>query len=79
LAEQLAVKAFVPTLALSGDRALTNVNIPWIFRMPAETSCAGALRVLLEAAAQSGPNRARLRDVLSAGPHFDRRGEALDN
>ena len=34
LAEQLALKAFVPVVALSGDKALTSTNIPWIFRLP---------------------------------------------
>ena len=30
LAEQLAVKAFVPLIAMSPDRALFSANIPWI-------------------------------------------------
>ena len=37
LAEQLAVKAFVPLIAMSADRALFAANIPWIFRLPGET------------------------------------------
>lgn len=34
LAEQLAVKAFLPLIAVSSDKTLTSVNIPWIFRLP---------------------------------------------
>ncbi len=81
LAEQLAVKAFLPLIALSGDRSLTSVNIPWIFRLPVETSLADALRSMLGAAEKSGPNRGRLREVLASGARlgqvsFDSRGEA---
>ena len=68
LAEQLAVKAFLPVVALSADRGLTSVNIPWIFRLPAETPAAQALRLILDAAERSGPNRARLRQALAAEP-----------
>jgi branched-chain amino acid transport system substrate-binding protein len=32
LAEQIAVKAFLPVVAISPPRALTSTNIPWIFR-----------------------------------------------
>ncbi len=76
LAEQLAVKAFIPVVAISADRALTGVNIPWIFRLPAGTDPASALRTLLDAASRSGANRAALRDALaSRGGAFDARGE----
>jgi branched-chain amino acid transport system substrate-binding protein len=67
LAEQLALKSFVPVLALSGDKALTSTNVPWIFRLPAGTAPAAALRVMEAAASRSGPNAARLRDVLASG------------
>ena len=71
LAEQLALKAFVPVIALSSDRKLTSTNIPWIFRLPPETSPAAALRLLEDAAAMSsagsGVNPERLRDVLASG------------
>ena len=67
LAEQLAVKAFVPMIALSEDRALTSTNIPWILRLPKETDPAEALRRVLDAAARSGPNRAALREQLIGG------------
>jgi ABC-type branched-subunit amino acid transport system substrate-binding protein len=64
LAEQLAAKAFLPVVALSADRALTSVNIPWIFRLPADTPMRDALRLLIAAAERSGANRQRLRDAL---------------
>jgi hypothetical protein len=67
LAEQLALKSFVPVVALSGDKALTSTNVPWIFRLPSETGPAGAVRLLEAAAAQSGANSERLRDVLASG------------
>jgi ABC-type branched-subunit amino acid transport system substrate-binding protein len=67
LAEQLALKAFVPVVALSADHALTSTNVPWIFRLPAETQPAAALHVLETAASRSGFNPERLRDVLASG------------
>lgn len=67
LAEQLALKSFVPVLALSSDKALTSTNVPWIFRLPAETAPASALRLLETAEGRSGANPERLRDVLASG------------
>jgi branched-chain amino acid transport system substrate-binding protein len=67
LAEQLALKSFVPVVALSADKTLTSTNVPWIFRLPGETSPASALRLLETAAVRSGPNPERLRDVLASG------------
>jgi branched-chain amino acid transport system substrate-binding protein len=67
LAEQLALKAFVPVVALSSDKKLTSTNIPWIFRLPAETTPASALGLLQAAAARSGANPERLRNVLASG------------
>ena len=52
--EQLALKAFVPVVALSDDKSLTSTNVPWIFRLPAGTSrvhCASFERQLRSAAA----------------------------
>ncbi len=46
LAEQIAVKSFIPVVAISSDRALTTTNIPWIFRLPEGTP--------IERAAQPG-------------------------
>jgi hypothetical protein len=67
LAEQLALKAFVPVVALSSDHELTSTNIPWIFRLPAQTRPEAALRLLEAAVVRSGPNPERLRDVLASG------------
>ncbi len=67
LAEQLALKAFVPVVALSDDQKLTSTNVPWIFRLPAGTKPASALRLVEDAEARSGPNPERLRDVLASG------------
>jgi ABC-type branched-subunit amino acid transport system substrate-binding protein len=67
LAEQLALKAFVPVVALSEDRALTSTNVPWIFRLPPEAGAVKAVRVLAEAARASGDNPEKLRAVLASG------------
>ena len=67
LAEQLALKAFVPVVALADDRALTSTNVPWIFRLSAGTDPAQAIRVLGAAAHVSGNNPERLRGVMASG------------
>ncbi len=67
LAEQLALKTFVPVVALSNDKTLTSTNVPWIFRMPGATTPASALRLLEAAVVRSGANSERLRDVLASG------------
>lgn len=67
LAEQLALKAFVPVLALSNDKTLTSANIPWIFRLPQGTDAAAALRMLMVAEAKVGANPEKVRDLLSSG------------
>jgi ABC-type branched-subunit amino acid transport system substrate-binding protein len=67
LAEQLALKAFVPVLALSGDRTLTSAEIPWIFRLPPETAPATALHLLAQAETRGGANPQRVRGVLASG------------
>jgi len=67
LAEQIAVKAFVPVVAISSDRALTSTNIPWIFRLPEGTPLEQALRCVKAAADKSGANRAGIREVLASG------------
>jgi ABC-type branched-subunit amino acid transport system substrate-binding protein len=77
LAEQLAAKAFVPVVALSADISLTAVNLPWIFRLPAETAPEEAIRTITAAAERAGPNRGRLRDALAASGRFDGRGEPI--
>lgn len=71
LAEQLALKAFVPVLALSDDHTLTSTNVPWIFRLPAQTSPATAIALLRSATLKSGPNSQRLRDLLASGEFLE--------
>jgi hypothetical protein len=71
LAEQLALKAFVPVVALSDDRMLTSTNVPWIFRLPASTSPSDAIRLIEMAATRSGTNPEKLRDLLSSGQSVD--------
>jgi ABC-type branched-subunit amino acid transport system substrate-binding protein len=71
LAEQLALKSFVPVVALAEDRKLTSTNVPWIFRLPAATSPAEALRLLSAGVRKSGPNAERLRAVLASGDTLD--------
>ena len=82
LSEQLALKAFVPVVALSDDKTLTSTNVPWIFRLPAATAPAAALHLIETAAEQSGANPERLRNVLAsgetvAGMAFAQTGEPL--
>jgi len=67
LGEQIGVKAFVPVLAVSSDKTLTAINIPWIFRMPEGTSLVKALDTLEAAIEKGGPNRTQVRDVLASG------------
>ena len=67
LAEQIAVKSFVPVIAISSDHALTTTNIPWIFRLPERTSPEQALKCLSAAIAQAGSNRSRVREILASG------------
>lgn len=73
LSEQLALKTFVPVIALSNDRTLTSANVPWIFRLPAGTSPADALRLLEDAERRAGPNAQRVRMVLASGISIDGR------
>jgi ABC-type branched-subunit amino acid transport system substrate-binding protein len=67
LSEQLALKSFVPVVALAADKTLTSTNIPWIFRLQPETTPATALRMLVAGVCRSGANPERLRDVLASG------------
>ena len=72
LSEQLALKCFVPVIALSDDRSLTSANIPWIFRMPANTAPAAALHIIEQASSRDGANPEHLRDLLASGNEIDR-------
>jgi len=67
LAEQLALKAFIPVVALSDDETLTSVNVPWIFRLPQRTKTTSALHMLKAAVAHVGPDPEKLRDLLASG------------
>ena len=67
LAEQIAVKSFVPVVAISSDHALTSTNIPWIFRLPQGTPVQEAVNCLSAAITQAGPNRSGIRDLLASG------------
>jgi ABC-type branched-subunit amino acid transport system substrate-binding protein len=67
LAEQLALKAFVPVLALSDDRTLTSVNVPWIFRLPQGTKAESALQILRDAVKRVGTDPEKVRDLLASG------------
>ncbi len=80
LAEQIAVKSFIPVVAISSDRTLTTTNIPWIFRLPEGTPIEQALRSLAEAINRAGPNRENIRNLLAsgkrvAGANFESTGE----
>ncbi len=70
LAEQLAVKCFVPVISLSDDRALTSTNIPWIFRLPATGSLLQALRSFGAAELSAGANAGAIRTALASGEMF---------
>ncbi len=67
LAEQIAVKTFIPVIGISSDRALTSTNVPWIFRLDAGTTLDDAVRCLTDAANRAGPNRGAIRDYLAKG------------
>lgn len=67
LAEQIAVKSFVPVVAISSDRALTSTHIPSMFRLPEGTPLEQALRSLSVAIEQAGANRASIRESLASG------------
>jgi hypothetical protein len=74
LAEQIAVKTFLPVIALSYDRKLTTTNVPWIFRLAPETPVPEAVRLLRDAASHVGLNRGRIREYLAGGV-YDASGE----
>jgi branched-chain amino acid transport system substrate-binding protein len=71
LSEQLALKCFVPVVALSSDKSLTSANVPWIFRISSESTPASALRLLRDAATQGGANPEQVRNVLASGRRID--------
>ena len=71
LAEQLALKAFVPVIALSEDRKLTSTNVPWIFRMPAIYNRRRSLRLIQLRLQRNADSPEKLRDVLASGAEIN--------
>jgi ABC-type branched-subunit amino acid transport system substrate-binding protein len=67
LAEQIGTKLFVPVLAISSDKMLTSTNIPWIFRLSAQTTVLEATKVLSAAVRKAGMNRQAVRALLASG------------
>ena len=67
LAEQLALKMFVPVIALSDDMTLTSTNVPWIFRLPARIGSAHALQVIEQALGQGNTSSIAIRNALASG------------
>jgi len=67
LAAQIAVKTFVPVIALSSDKTLTSTNIPWIFRLPPDTPVEEAVRAMVEAVHKGGLDRGAIRTELASG------------
>ena len=67
LAEQIAVKTFIPVIGISADRTLTSTNVPWIFRLDAGSTPADAVRCLTDAANRAGANRGAIREYLAKG------------
>jgi ABC-type branched-subunit amino acid transport system substrate-binding protein len=77
VAEQIAVKALVPVIALSSDRTLTSVNIPWIFRMPAGSTVEDAVARMADAARKGAGDRNRVREALATSGYFGITGEPI--
>ena len=75
LAEQIAVKTFLPIIAIAADRTLTSTNIAWIFRLPPATSLGDAVRLLVDATRRAGLNREKVRDLLASSGRFTATGE----
>ena len=67
LSEQLALKSFVPVVAISDDRTLTSADVPWIFRLPADTRPVLAIRMVIAAAPEGRADLSKLRDTLASG------------
>lgn len=71
LSLQLALKMFVPVVALSTDKTLTSINLPWIFRMPSEKTAADALELIGAAVHQGASSPLQLREALASGHLLD--------
>ena len=71
LSEQLALKMFVPVVALSSDKTLTSTNVPWIFRLSSQNTAADAIRLIEAGLSAGGRNPDQLRAILSSGKPID--------
>ena len=71
LAMQLALKSFVPVIALSSDRTLTTTNVPWIFRVPTDMKPSTAVHLVITAAQKGGIHGDGIRQVLASGEPVD--------
>ncbi|HVU47946.1 MAG TPA: ABC transporter substrate-binding protein [Terracidiphilus sp.] len=71
LAEQMALKTFVPVIAICADKALTSTNIPWIFRLQPATSPTAAVRLIQIAFRQGGRSPDSLRAILASGKELN--------
>jgi hypothetical protein len=67
LAEQIAVKVRIPVIAISSDKTLTSINIPWIFRLEQGTAVQDGIRCLMDAAVRGGAGRDAIRTFLASG------------
>lgn len=67
LAEQIALKSFVPVIAISSDNTLTSINVPWIFRLPPDAGLEQALRCFNDAIQLAGDSPERIRAALASG------------
>lgn len=67
LAEQIALKSFVPVIAISSDKTLTSINVPWIFRLPPDAGLEQAFRCFSDAVQKAGNNPEQVRAVLASG------------
>ncbi|WP_109487905.1 ABC transporter substrate-binding protein [Occallatibacter savannae] len=71
LAEQLALKALVPVIAISDDKRLTSTNVPWIFRLPGSATPVEAVRLIRSASGEGVLSADRLREVLASGREIE--------
>ncbi len=67
LSTQMALKFFVPVLAISQDKTLTSVNIPWIFREPEGATAVTSLLLIETAYSQGARTPEALRNLLASG------------
>jgi branched-chain amino acid transport system substrate-binding protein len=71
LSMQLALKCFVPVLAISSDKTLTSTNVPWIFRASEGSTVESSLQLLRMAYSQGATTPDSLRTLLASGKSVD--------